>query len=579
MYADKDNKQTAAPAHRLKRLLERDSVFFVCIFTLLALAACWPILFHPARHLSVMPTADKGANLWNLWWVYYALFERGISPLRCDMIFIPWGCDLRCHTLSIANGLIASPVTGRLGPSIAYNLLFLVWTLLTGCFAAMWAQRFGASRWTAVMAGVIAAFGPYRWGHQNHLNLFSTPWLFLAFYFCERSVESKNIRYAAAIALAWILALFTDWYYGLFVGFYLTIRACLLILTHRSAGSVSWALKFWIAPAIVVYLAVFSYFFGAPALENYVDSVPMKFSAFWSMDLMHFVLPLWLLPHFPLLQQNEEFGFHPGFVWMLLPLVFYRFAGGSQKGRANRTFLLTTAGVFFLFSLGPVLMWNAHPVRIFYGIPVFLPASVFELIPGLTVIRVYARFAYIGFTACLLLGLLGLQNWMLVRGWRRRTGMVYLILAGFFFLETGWRFPRMVDYPSPPLFFSESPKPVLELPFEPSIYGGLHLYHQTLHKQPIFVAEFSRLGKYRQKYLEDFPALPLLNRAACGENLPADPEFDREFFCRELHRLGQAHIILGALESGESNSEALRDSLQNVLRLCQKDGALNPLEN
>ena len=96
---------------------------------------------HPTGHLAAPPLGDKGTNLWNLWWVYYALLEKHVSPLRCGMIFIPWGCDLRVHTLSLANGVLAMPLTGLLGPVITYNLLFLLWTWFTAVFAALWMRE------------------------------------------------------------------------------------------------------------------------------------------------------------------------------------------------------------------------------------------------------------------------------------------------------------------------------------------------------------------------------------------------------------------------------------------------------
>ncbi len=537
----------------------------------LSAIACYPILFHPTWHLGSLPMADKGTNLWNLWWVYYALFERRISPLRCDMIFIPWGCDLRYHTLSIVNGVLASPLTAWFGSVVSFNGLFVIWTVLTGCYSALWARQMGGNRWVAVLLGILAAFGPYRWAHQIHLNLFSTPWLFLAFYLCECSIEKRKSQYAAGIGLAWLLAFFSDWYYGLFVGLYLAIRSVLVVWQERNVQCLKWISGFVVLPAAFVGVVLFCYFFSSQALEGYVDPVEVKYSAFWSLDLMHFLIPLWLLPDYPILQQSEEFHWHPGFVLMILPLAFGWIRGNSIELLWRRKVLGLTAGVFFLFSLGPVMMGNGKPVHLF-GIPVFLPAGFFELIPGLTVIRVYARFVYIGLAAYLLLGLLGLQSWMERRSFHGRAPVLICIgLTLFMILETGWRFPEMVPEEPSSLIFPDPPRPVLELPFTPSLRSGLHLYHQTLHKQPIFVAEFSRLGNYRQRYLDAFPALVILNRAAKGESPVDDPKFDPFTFREDFLRLGPLHMVLALAQEDWDRTDLIRERIQRLLSIAQKE--------
>lgn len=570
MENDKQNKKSKGPVQWFSKVQNHEFGLFLLIFTVLSAIACYPILLYPTRHLGSLPMADKGTNLWNLWWVYYALFERGISPLRCDTIFIPWGCDLRYHTLSIVNGVLASPFTAWFGPVVSFNGLFVIWTAMTGCFAALWARQMGGDRWVAILLGILAAYGPYRWAHQIHLNLFSTPWLFLAFYLCERSLQKREIRYSAGIGLVWLLAFFSDWYYGLFVGLYLAIRSVLVVWQERNVECLRWAFLFTGLPAVFVGFLLFFYFYPSRALEGYVDPVAMKYSAFWSLDLMHFFIPIWLLPQYSVLQQNEEFYFHPGMVLMGLPLVFGWVKGNTIDCIRKRRVLGVTAGVFFLVSLGPVLMGNGRPVNVF-GLPIFLPAGLFELIPGLTVIRVYARFVYIGLAAYLLLGLLGLQSWMERSTWQGRAPVLICIgLTLCMILETGWRFPEMFPEEPSPLIFPDSPKPVLELPFTPSQRGGLHLYHQTLHQQPIFVAEFSRLGNYRKRYLEAYPALDILNRAAKGESPMDDPKFNPATFREEYLRLEPLHMALAVTREDWNRAELIRERIQSLLSLAQK---------
>lgn len=554
-----------------------DSVLFLLVFAGITTLACFPVWLHPTWHLACGPAGDKGTNLWNLWWVYYALFERHSSPLHCDMIFIPWGCDLRYHTLSLANGVLAAPLTGWAGPCVAYNALFGLWTGLTGYWAAMWARCFGVNRPLAVLLGILAAFSPYRWAHQIHLNLLSTPWLFLFFYCLEKRLlvlertgpsKTKLWIYEAGLVLAWPLALFSDWYYGLYAGLYLIIR---LAVFWYGPGRESWRWGIRTAwpPLLAVGFLSTAYFYQPNAVSyetQFVDSVPMMYSAYWSLDLLHLVLPIWSIPWISRVHYADEFLFHPGLPYLVLPLIWLgcRPMAGTVRWRVGFLFLLSV--LFLGLSLGPILVFRNQPLS-FWGLPLFTPTALLEWIPLLTVIRVFSRFAYLGFTALSLLGLMGLEQWTQKRGYRVPWVPVCMALGILFLLETRWRPPRMVPYTVPEGIRKPENKPYLELPFTPSVTSGRHLYHQTVHHQPIFVAEFSRLGSYRQKYEAAFPVLGMLDRLARGVENPGRTTFSLETFCTELKRLGPVRFVL-APEAGEEERIRILRNFHQILEQC-----------
>ncbi|HOJ62150.1 MAG TPA: hypothetical protein PK878_17855 [bacterium] len=571
-------KITPAPAPWWSRKIWSDPVVFSLVFAAITALACSPVVLHPTDHLSSGPAGDKGTNLWNLWWVYYALFERHSSPLHCDLIFIPWGCDLRYHTLSLANGILAAPLTGGAGPCVAYNVLFGLWTALTGVFAAMWARCFGLNRPLSVLLGVLAAFSPYRWAHQIHLNLLSTPWLFLFFYCLERRLQTREVSclehspgwiHEAGLILAWPLALFSDWYYGLYAGIYLALR---LAVFGYGPGWENWLRGFQIAlpPVLTVGLLMAAYFYHphAGAYETqFVDSVPMMFSAYWSLDLLHLVLPIWMIPWISNVHYASEFLFHPGLLYLMLPFLWFACRPLDKETRGQVGYLLVLSALFLGLSLGPILVFRSQPLS-FWGIPLFTPTALLEWIPLVTVIRVFSRFAYIGFTALALLGLMGLERWIRHRGYRIPWLPVCAGLAGLFLLETRWQPPRMVPYTVPEGIRNPETKPYLELPFTPSVVSGRHLYHQTIHRQPIFVVEFSRLGTYRQKYEAAFPALGMLDRAARGLEAPGSSSFPLETFCTELKRLGPVRFVLSP-EGDQEERIRILSNFHQFLTHCQ----------
>ena len=506
--------------------------------------------------------------------MYYALFVEHVSPLGSDKIFFPWGCDLRNHTLSLANGLLASPVTFFLGPDVAYNLLFVLWTFLTGCFAALWARELGQGTVPALVAGFLAAFSPYRFAHLEHLNLFSTPWLFLSFFLCERMLtpSGKTCTWLY-FTLAWLFAVFTDWYYGLFVGLYFGLRLLFYLKECKSLPLSHW-LKILGLPVSVLSVCLLGYFYkpvGSQGLLVTPDPVDIPFSSFWSLDLLHWVFPLWMISLFHLpISADSEFRVHPGMVLVLLGLWAWRGRGSDEMPIHRRRFLKTVTFLFLVISLGPVLNFAGASVNI-AGIPVILPSLVFNAIPMLTSMRVFARFGYIGFLGLSLLGVTRLGVWLDSRVSEKTRLGVWVVLGILFLAETQWRFPQMVEYTVPASLFVGVHGPILEIPFTPSRFSGLHLYHQTVHHQPIYVAEFSRLNRYKKRYLIRFPFLKELNDLAWGKSFsPLESQGLEEHMRENLSVLRPGKILIQSLFAGNGDAGPNREEFKRIEEYLQK---------
>lgn len=432
--------------------------------------------------------------------MYYAVFERHVSPLWCDIVFYPQGVDLRFHTLSLANGLLAAPLTAIAGPNVAYNALFLLWTMLTGVFASLWARRRGLGVFAAGFVGAVASFSPYRFSHLVHLNLFSTACVFCAFWLCDRMFTAPGRSSILLFVLAWIWTALTDWYYAIFVGLYWLLHLGFSIVQNKQQSAR--ILSAFLIPALCMALLVYLYFMLGPAQRPaiHADDVPIQVAVYWSLDLVHLLCPVWLLDPLPhTIASNSEFRLHPG----LLVMALGAWGATSAIRRRTNSFLLLCAGVFLLVSLGPVFKLGNAPLVVF-GVPFYSPTMLYAVLPMVSSMRVFTRFAYIGFTILSLFAAMKIEIFsqkFLVPSLRNVLWAVALALA---LLEGGWRFPTMAQY-SPPAFVHENRTGAIqEFPYTPTKLSGLHLYHQTFHHQPIGIAEFSRLNRYKNAYLDKF---------------------------------------------------------------------------
>ncbi len=488
------------------------------------------------------------------------------------MVFYPWGCDLRYHTLSLVNGLFAAPVTFLFGPNTALNALFVTWTFLTGVFAALWARHFGLGIAASFFVGIIAALNPFRWTHQQHLNLFSTPWLFLSFLLCEKLMSRRGKALDIVLfSASWLLALYTDWYFGVFTAIYFCFRLIFFLKNEVQTERLRYFLKMGLMPSAIIAVSLKAYFYATydPVYTSLgeipVDKVDIKFSAYWSLDLLHLVLPIWLIPLIEVPIRNYgEFRMHPGAVFLLLAGCSFFARRYLPMSETNYRFLFCLAVIFLILSLGPILQIAGCPASIL-GVPVFLPAGIIEFVPALTSIRVFARFSFAGFILLVLIGAAWLEGWIKSKFSANWIAPAFLAVLYTFLLEIQWQFPVMYLLSERDKMYKKANKPVLEIPFTPSSLSGLHLYHQTIHHKPIFVAEFSRLAYYKKRYLEAFPALDLLNKVALGKPYTEDDKrFIKTRFREELRRLGPLHIIVGGISFDSEKTKKVRAELRRL---------------
>ena len=96
-------------------------------------------------------TRDIGAYVWGFWWMARQVIHLA-NPWFTSLMAAPVGVPLGFHTLMPLPGLLLTPVTLILGPSVSYNLLVLITPGLL-CYTMYRAARL----WVPSAIGAIAA--------------------------------------------------------------------------------------------------------------------------------------------------------------------------------------------------------------------------------------------------------------------------------------------------------------------------------------------------------------------------------------------------------------------------------------
>jgi hypothetical protein len=124
------------------------------------------------RHYNVGGGNDPTATMWFLCWWPYALAHR-LNPFISKLVWAPRGVNLTWSTSIPALSALAFPITCRLGPVVAYNVLSLLAPIVSGLSAYWFCSYLVSSYWPAVVGGWIYGFSTYQTAEEigGHLSL------------------------------------------------------------------------------------------------------------------------------------------------------------------------------------------------------------------------------------------------------------------------------------------------------------------------------------------------------------------------------------------------------------------------
>lgn len=236
--------------------------FLLCaIFYLaLAIAYTWPLILHlNSGMLNEIDAPDGYEQTWVIAWVQHALATNP-SHLVDAPIFYPTHGVLAYQDHMTPLAILLYPVQWLShNPLIVYNvglILAFPFTAL-GMFPLAW--YLCRDERAALLAGIIAAFSPYRERHIVHLNQSSAEAVPLIIWAFERARRDGGAGWWLALAGSLLLCSTLSNYYLGYTVLGLAVYSLLLLSRHRPiisrrAFRGSWAFLLGIIPLILVLL-------------------------------------------------------------------------------------------------------------------------------------------------------------------------------------------------------------------------------------------------------------------------------------------------------------------------------------
>ena len=175
---------------RGKKQTIKKYAFVTLLYLIIALVMFYPITLHMG---SVAPGSGGNTyqNLWDIWWVKYAVLDLHTSIYYTNMLFWPLGVNLVYQTMSPLAALISAPLQA-LGVVFAYNVIFLVGFALSGAAMFLLADYLTENRGAAFIAGLVFTFSTFHiaqaYAHLIFINIEFVP-LFL--YFLIRAMKER----------------------------------------------------------------------------------------------------------------------------------------------------------------------------------------------------------------------------------------------------------------------------------------------------------------------------------------------------------------------------------------------------
>ena len=190
----------------------------VLAYVAVAVAFAWPLPLHLHSAFLGNPGGDTGVYVWNQW-VFQHEVANGHNPFTTDQIFsLAQRVDLSQHNYTTFLNVLALPLIPALGVVAAFNVVFLIITVMTAVATYALVRRVtDADRPIAWLSGLLFAWSPVlvarSTGHMSLVAAAPIPVFILCLLEAERS---GRIVWATLVGLSVAWAAFCDVYFAVY---------------------------------------------------------------------------------------------------------------------------------------------------------------------------------------------------------------------------------------------------------------------------------------------------------------------------------------------------------------------------
>ncbi|MEM3227910.1 MAG: hypothetical protein QXK65_03115, partial [Candidatus Micrarchaeaceae archaeon] len=391
-------------------------IYASVIYLFVALLMFPSITAHPSTVANGVG-GDVYQNLWNLWWVKYALFHSQ-NIFFTNLLYWPIGANLVYQTMSPIAAIISIPFQA-VSTVFAFNVLFFLSYILCGLTMFLLADYLLKNKYAAFVAGFAFTFSAFHIASAfGELDLSNLEWVPLALLFFIMLINEERGRrwlYASAgLGISLMLVSFMSTPEMLVITFDMLIVVLLFYLAAKEYRRRILSARFWLGIAIAAVVMLVTGIWGflpifhsllspsSASETSYLNAV--QNNEVWSNDLLSFFLPSFYNGIFNSLSLSYFKIYAPDIAarvsyigYTVLALAGY----AVYKMRKKTALWIALAIIFGWLSLGPYLQVNGSLTRI----PELFLA--YHSIPLLNIVREPNRFDLIVSIATSLLAAMG----------------------------------------------------------------------------------------------------------------------------------------------------------------------------
>jgi hypothetical protein len=412
---------------RLSRSAEAAGVLIG--FTLLALAATYPLVRHIGTHLPG-DLGDPVMNTWLLAWDASRL-RHGLAGLWDTPNFFPYR-----HTLAYSDHLLGLAVfTAPLqwatdNPVFVHNVAFVASFALSAAGMYVLARSLTGRRDAAAIAAAIYAFTPYRISQLAHVQMLMSPWLPLSLWALHRYFSTRALRMLLASTTFFLLQALTAGYFLYFAALPLAIAGVDGVLRTRPeprqfaihAAVAAVVMAAVLAPIAAAYYSV-RHDYGLRRSGDEITALSADVRDYFSAPPR---VRIWR----GVATDRNEHNLFPG----IMALVLSAIALATRLREPAVRLYATIAVAAFVLSLGP------HPAAWGHRLPFSGPYGwLLRVTPGLDGLRVVARLDFVVILGLAVLAAFG-AAWLFHRA-GPRTGAGVFAVCLLASVADGWAAP------------------------------------------------------------------------------------------------------------------------------------------